>query len=134
MHEAAGPGSYVSRLRYDPRYFLEQKYCNEHGLPHSTFLAWAPEDRAKAIAFEIESAQRCQICGTAPWEWDPAQGGNKHAYEVIEHFCQGCHDREYMQDAAANAPGVRLELAKTGTVESAKRRVKAMRRSAKERS
>lgn len=133
MHEAAPAGPYVSRLRYDPRYFIEQQFCNEKGLPHSEFLSWAPEDRAKAVAFEIEKGQRCQMCGTAPWEWDPEQGGSKTAYEPVEHFCHGCYQREYMQDGTKNAPGVRIELGRTGTVESAQRRMRAQRMS-KERS
>lgn len=72
------------------------------------------------------------MCGTAPYEWDPAQGGTRHAYEVVEHFCWGCYEREYMQDGVKQSPGVRLELARTGTVEAAQRAVRAEKRAARD--
>ena len=31
-------------------------YCTEKGIPHSVFLDWEPEDRAKTIAYVMETA------------------------------------------------------------------------------
>ena len=62
-------------------------FCNEHGIAHSEFLKWDPEDRAKALAFALEASERCQMCGTAAWEWEE----NKFAYEPDEKYCHGCY-------------------------------------------
>jgi hypothetical protein len=58
------------RLRYDASLYMEMSYCYENGIPHSEFLDWTPEDRAKTLAFMMEKALRCDLCGTAEWEWD----------------------------------------------------------------
>ena len=54
------------RLRKDRNFYLEMSYCFEHGIPHSKFLKWDAEDRAKTLAFALESSMRCSMCGTAP--------------------------------------------------------------------
>lgn len=66
---------------------------------------------------------RCSLCGTAQWEWDE----NRRAYEVVAHDCQGCYSLEYMQDTKDRHPGRRMQLAPTGTIDSAKRAVAAER-------
>jgi hypothetical protein len=50
-------------------------------------MKWSDEDRGKAMAFLVEEGLRCQMCGTAPWEWDL----NPFAYEPASHFCRGCY-------------------------------------------
>lgn len=80
------------------------RYCNTHGIPHSRFLEeWDPDDRAKCIAFEAHHAMVCSRCGTAPWEWDPEQGGSRFAYEPVEEICFGCEMKDWVQkDQAKN--------------------------------
>jgi hypothetical protein len=71
---------------------MEVAWCADRGLPHSTLLAWDSVDRAKLQAHLLESGQRCQSCGTSPWEWED----DRHAYEAGVHQCWGC----YVKDAA----------------------------------
>lgn len=83
------------------------RWCAEHGLPHSALLAWEPEDRAKLTAWLLEDAQRCTMCGTAPWEWEE----NPYAYEPVQTTCRGCQLKENAaDDVAASARGSRIEL------------------------
>ena len=53
---------------------------------------WPPEDRAKVSAVALERAERCQMCGTAAWEWaeDP------WAYDPVHHTCLGCQRKEIL--------------------------------------
>jgi hypothetical protein len=68
-------------------------------------------DRAKLLAFLVEDAQRCQMCGTAEWEWDPKQGGSIYAYEAMPIVCQGCLRREALQgEEEASGDGVTVRL------------------------
>lgn len=62
------------------------RFCNDSGIPHSEFLEWDAADRAKTIAYMMEEAERCSMCGTADWEWEE----NKNAYTAVEHHCRGC--------------------------------------------
>ena len=94
-------------------------------MPHSQFMEWDPEDRAKALAFMFEEASRCQMCGTADWEWDE----NKHAYEPVLQTCWGCYYKEIAREGEEIGPGVTVILEKPGTMQSAKRQVTAMRMS-----
>jgi len=72
---------------------MEVGWCSEHGLPHSHLLEWSDEDRAKLVAYLMESAARCQMCGTSPWEWEE----DRLAYGPATEQCQGC----YIKDTAA---------------------------------
>lgn len=81
-------------------------YCAEHGIPHSAFLDWLPEDRAKLIAHLLEDAERCSLCGTASWEWDE----NQYAYEVAEKFCKGCYQKSVSSDDRSTLPGTTMVL------------------------
>ena len=82
-------------------------FCNEKGIAHSVFLQWKPEDRAKALAFKLHEAERCSLCGTAPWEWD----ANRFAYEPEEHQCQGCYRKQsYADSLGQTLPGTTVEL------------------------
>lgn len=131
MHPRGVGHPYRRRLRADSRFFLELQFCNDHGIPHSTFLAWDPDDRAKAIAFIAEKAEHCTMCGTAPWEWDPKQGGNRRAYEPVEHFCPGCYAKAALQhaDPGRNMDGITIVLVPNDRgVDAARRHVKAKKR------
>jgi hypothetical protein len=79
---------------------MEMTYCYEHGLPHSEFQAWAPEDRAKTIAYALEAGQRCPSCGTAPWEWKE----NRWAYHPEERMCWGCYHKDGARKDARDLP------------------------------
>jgi len=68
-------------------------WCADHGLPHSALLGWDPQDRAKLVAHLLEAGERCQMCGTAAWEWEADQ----YAYTPMATMCTGCH----LKDSAA---------------------------------
>lgn len=105
---------------------MEMSFCNEKGIPHSEWLKWAPEDRAKAMAFQMESALRCSSCGTAPWEWEE----NKFAYAAVDEFCNGCYQKAVFGDTESNKslPGTNIKLVPTSPMMKAKMKVKAMKR------
>jgi hypothetical protein len=105
---------------------MEMSFCSEHGIPHSQFLDWDPEDRSKQLAFMAESASRCQLCGTAPWEWEE----NKFAFTAVEEFCQGCYQKQVYQDQQGSSlPGTNVKLIPTTPQLTAKLALKARRRS-----
>lgn len=91
------------------------------------FLDWSDDDRAKAIAFVLEKGSRCFMCGTAGWEWDPEQGGSRHAYEAVEKFCHGCYVKSSMSRDIDSSDGHTIELAPTAGVEAARRHQAARR-------
>ena len=72
-------------------------WCTDHGLPHSHLLGWSDQDRAKLVAYLTESAARCQMCGTSPWEWEE----DRNAYEPGLDLCMGCRTKD---EAAEDAP------------------------------
>jgi hypothetical protein len=100
-------------------------YCYEHAIPHSTFLEWDPEDRAKMLAYALESAARCSMCGTAPWEWDQ----NKFAYTAMEEFCPGCYQKSIFSDTKSSSlPGTNVKLVPTTPQLTAQLAMKARKR------
>lgn len=104
---------------------MEMSFCNEKGIPHSVFLEWKPEDRAKALAFIMESSLRCSQCGTAPWEWEQ----NRFAYAAVEEFCQGCYQKSVFNDQEAKSlPGTNVKLVPTTPMMKAKMAVQAKKR------
>ena len=93
-------------------------------MPHSEFLSWDPEDRAKTVAALLEQAERCQMCGTAAWEWSE----DRFAYTPIDHFCQGCYQKNIYQDTISHAlPGTTVKLVPTTPMLKAKMAVNAKR-------
>lgn len=120
MFEGPRRGPYRSRLRVDPYFYLELQFCDDNGLPHSALLEWEMEDRAKMIALRLERNERCQMCGTAEWEWDPAKGGYKFAYEPMTHICKGCAIKETAAEDTQRIPGASVVLRPTRTREWAK--------------
>jgi hypothetical protein len=85
---------------------MEMAWCSDHGLPHSALLEWDEDDRAKLAAYLIESASKCQMCGTAEWEWSE----DPYAYEVIMVQCPGCYRKEVAGEDAEKQPGSRMSL------------------------
>lgn len=84
----------------------EMNYCGERGIPHSEFLDWEDEDRAKAIAWVAEQGTKCPNCGTADWEWER----DPYAYEPVANICHGCEVKEYAREETANHAGVFVTL------------------------
>ena len=113
-----------ARLRYDSDLFLQLQLCNEWGIPHSEFLSWDPEDKAKALAFSLEKSSRCEMCGTAEWEWEE----NRYAYEPVEHFCMGCYLKHMAGEDGGSMPGTTITLLPSTGRSAAKRRVDAKRK------
>lgn len=42
----------------------------------------------------LERADRCQLCGTAGWEWEEDPG----AYTPVFHTCPGCRLKDVLND------------------------------------
>ena len=105
---------------------MEMSFCNDKGIPHSEYLEWTPEDRAKAMAYLMESALRCSMCGTAPWEWEE----NRFAFAAVEEFCQGCYQKSVFTDTESNKslPGTNVKLVPTTPMMKAQMKVQAMKR------
>lgn len=100
-------------------------YCYENAIPHSEFLKWDPEDRAKVLAFMMEQISRCTSCGTAAWEWEQ----NKFAYTVTEEWCQGCYQKSVYQDTEHKGlAGTRVTLVPTTPLIKAQMTVTARKR------
>jgi hypothetical protein len=100
-------------------------FCNEQGIPHSEFLSWDAEDRAKQLAYMMESAERCDMCGTAEWEWEE----NPFAYEAIDHFCKGCYMKSVFSDQEGKGlPGTNVRLIPVTPMRRAERVVQAKKR------
>lgn len=75
----------------------------------------------------IAKSEKCPMCNTAEWEWDPAQGGSHSAYEPVHKFCRGCYLKHVAGETEDTMPGTSVVLEPSGTVESA-RRLRAQRR------
>lgn len=105
---------------------MELGYCVDHGIPHSVWLEkWSPEDRSKVIAYLVESAERCDMCGTAPWEWEE----NKFAYEAVDHFCKGCYQKSVFSDSESTSlPGTNVQLVPVTEVRKLERLLAAEKR------
>jgi hypothetical protein len=100
-------------------------YCFEKGIPHSEYLGWDSEDRAKTIAFAIESSERCSLCGTAPWEWEQ----DKFAFTAVDEFCQGCYQKSIFSDTQGSSlPGTNVKLIPTTPQLNAQMALKAAKR------
>lgn len=103
------------RLRYDRAHALEAGYAVDKGIPWHEYLArWTNADRAIVQAVLAEHALRCQICGTAPWEWENADGSlNPGAFRAVSSVCLGDAALERMrksQEGGSGVPGSSLRL------------------------
>jgi hypothetical protein len=58
------------------------------------------------MAYLVEDGQRCQMCGTADWEWEE----NKFAYEPASHFCRGCYLKDTHQKDGQTLEGTTATL------------------------
>jgi hypothetical protein len=100
---------------------MEMSFCNEKGIPHSQFLGWTPQDRAKALAYLLSESERCTLCGTAPWEWEE----NRYAYEPEEVSCKGCYVKQsYADSLGKTLPGTTVELAPVSAQRQAQQQIR----------
>ena len=105
--------AFVWRVVNDSRFAAEMRFCNEHAIPHSQFLSWPEDDRAKALAFEQWEAMRCRRCGMHPMLWP--EDSTDPPYTVDAHRCQGCREQEKFENSlpkGASKTGLRLEWEK----------------------
>jgi hypothetical protein len=102
---------------------MEMSYCFENGIPHSEFLDWDVEDRAKTLAFMLEKGSRCDMCGTAEWEWD----ADRRAYEPVEKFCMGCYLKHMAGEDSGSMPGTTIVMEPSRSKKSAQRHKKMKR-------
>jgi len=98
-------------------------YCFEKGIPHSEFLEWSEEDRAKILAYRLNEAERCSSCGTTQFEWEE----NRNAYAPVEKFCPGCYLKEVTSDDSQGLPGTTVTLIPTTSLEYEERLLKMKR-------
>lgn len=77
--------------------------CAEYRIPHSEFLGWSADDRAKAMWWQLRQRQTCSGCGTRQEEWIGPDGKPRlDAFKVVAQLCHGCraisHERERQGD------------------------------------
>jgi hypothetical protein len=69
------------------------------------------------MAWYIEKALACPMCGTRKDEWDPQQGGHLHAFEAKSWICHGCRiTQEVTSTAHKDNPdlhGIKVRLQPT---------------------
>jgi hypothetical protein len=86
---------------------------------------WSGEDRSKVVAYLMEQAIRCDMCGTAPWEWEE----NKFAYEAIDHFCKGCYLKSIFSTSESESlAGTNVQLIPVTSQRLAERQVNEEKR------
>lgn len=107
---------------------MEMGWCADHGIPHSKLLKWSQEDRAKLHAYLLEDSQRCAMCGTAHYEWDPKEGGSRTAYVPQEKYCHGCYLKSAAAEGNDSLPGTTIELVSNSIELQAKIREDGLRR------
>ena len=101
-------------------------YCYEKGIPHSEFMTWDPDDRSKTLAYLLEDASKCGMCGTAEWEWDK----DRRAYEAVEKFCMGCYLKHVVGEESGQTPGMSITL-QPARGQMSSRRLAKMKRDAR---
>ncbi len=74
----------------------------------------------------MEKNARCDLCGTAEWEWDE----NNRAYAPTEHFCMGCYMKTVYGEGETSTPGSTIKLVRTDSVAHAKTVVSQRKRAA----
>ncbi len=92
-------------------------YCGERGIPLSKFRSWSSEDQDAALAWMIQSGNRC-VCGTYPEEWLDEDGYpvEPPPYEVASRVCLGCKALDAEYKMISGETGVTASLAPRGTV------------------
>lgn len=57
------------------------------------------------MAYLMENASRCQMCGTSAWEWEE----DRFAYAPVTTQCMGCYIKDVSREDDA-PPGSRITL------------------------
>lgn len=86
--------------------------CAAYRIPHSEFLSWSADDRAKAMWWHLRERQTCGGCGTRREEWVGSDGARLDAYIAEAQLCHGCRAISAERDRIGeNAPaGVQIIL------------------------
>lgn len=74
-------------------------YCGPRGIPHSQFLRWSDADRAAAMAWQQDQAERCPSCRVHPKDTARGQAGF-HA-EAVQ--CLTCRQLDEARAAVPSA-------------------------------
>ena len=77
------------------------------------------------MAYLLERSERCNVCGTSEWEWDPDQGGERGAYEASQFQCWGCYTTKIAQQDHDLPPGAHITLTPRRQVDKLKAPVPA---------
>lgn len=48
----------------------------------------------------MEKAEFCQMCGTAPWQWEE----DRFSFEPVLEVCHGCEKKDILRDDDAKLP------------------------------
>lgn len=49
------------------------------------------------MAHLSDKGERCTLCNTADWQFDPLQGGRPDAFVAVLHDCKGCKIKQTFQ-------------------------------------
>lgn len=86
--------TFLLRVEQDPDWAAQVRYCARAGIPLTRFLGgpdvWTEHDRVVALLQQRMDGETCDRCGTRAAEWDPAQGGDPHAYRAVPERDRGC--------------------------------------------
>ena len=63
-------------------------------------------DRSKLLAYLIDEAGRCGMCGTYEWEWT----ADRYAYEPAAKVCRGCQLLDMEREDHKPGPGTTMIL------------------------
>jgi RNase P subunit RPR2 len=76
-------------------------YCYDHAIPHSRFLDWDPDDRAKVMAYYIWKSEICPHCNTRNSDWVDEHNRflDNPTYEMTTIKCFGCAEMERMRES-----------------------------------
>ena len=58
------------------------------------------------MAFAMERNTRCQLCGTASWEWEE----DPRAYVPVQQICWGCYHKDNVRETGSDMAGVSVVL------------------------
>lgn len=84
--------------------------CAEYRIPHSEFLSWSEDDRAKAMWQYARERATCGSCGTRPDEWVGPDGPRLDAYEPVAQLCHGCRAISHKREQQGEKPPAGLQI------------------------
>lgn len=86
--------------------------CAAYRIPHSEYLGWSADDRAKAMWWQLRERQTCGSCGTRREEWVGPDGPHLDAFTAEARICHGCRAISAEQDRVGENPpaGIKFVL------------------------